>query len=269
MLILNTFSVQKATLVCLVLLVLSILNWLGEIKKWQVLVGSISFFEASKETLIAHSLSLFTPNKIGEYGGKILFYAKTKRTEIVGLTSLGHLSQLFATLVFGSFGLLLLFSQIDVMTMFSIKWTWAFLIIPLIFLVKPIRIQIKKIINVLNNVKTGKKFQVISLSFFRYLIFSHQFCFLLWFFEINISYMQGFGAISIVYVVASVIPVFALADAILKGSVALTIFSFIGFAEPSILVIVFFMWMSNVMLPAFLGYVWMLKWQPKLLMSKS
>ena len=99
---------------------------------------------------------------------------------------------------------------------------------------------------------------------FRYFIFLHQFVLLIVFFATQIPYYEMLICIFSIYLLASIIPIFSIADALIKGSIALTIFSFFGHNNPEILIIVFFMWISNVIIPALLGYMLLLKWQPKL-----
>lgn len=67
------FEIQNIALV----LLFSFLNWFFEILKWQVLkrkLKHISLFESAKQVLTAHTTSIFTPFKIGEYGTKTLFF---------------------------------------------------------------------------------------------------------------------------------------------------------------------------------------------------
>ena len=70
----------------LVLVGFSTVNWLLEIFKWQNLVSyfkEITFFEAAKQSLGSLTASIFTPNRIGEYGAKMLYYPKEKRKKII------------------------------------------------------------------------------------------------------------------------------------------------------------------------------------------
>lgn len=268
-LIFKDFSALKFFFLMLVLSLLSIGNWSGEIKKWQVLVGDISLKASTKQSLIAHSLALFTPQKLGEYGSKCLFYNRADHLRIIALTGVGHLTQLLATLGFGVFGVRMLYSQLDIFKLLSFSWLWVLLVLPIVFIIKPVRQKFSQLIDNLRKIERLKLSKAIFWSLGRYLIFSHQFFILLRLFDIQIPYINAMAVISLVYLFASILPVFALADALVKGSVALTIFSVIGYASPSILVIAFLMWVFNVMLPAILGYVWMLKWQPQLLISKS
>jgi len=268
LLIFEKFSVLKIMILIVVLLILSVLNWFGEIKKWQGLVENISFHSSAKQSLIAHGLSLFTPQKLGEYGGKCLFYSKTERYKIISLTAVGHFSQLLATLCFGLLGSMVLFSELNIFQILTLKWSWVLFAIPLLFILKPVRYHFNKILMDIKKVEKDKFIRALIWSFFRYLCFAHQFYFLLNIFQIDISYTTAMSVIGMVYLVASILPVFSIADALVKGSIALSLSSLLGFTEPSILAIVFLMWISNVMLPAILGYLWMFNWRPELFKSQ-
>ena len=116
----NTFKtallqskLQEFNMLCLTLC-FSGLNWILEIKKWQVLVSSfklITFFEATKQSLSSLTSSLITPNRIGEYGAKALYFDQTDRKRVLFITFIGNSSQLLVTCIFGSFGLLFLWKQ--------------------------------------------------------------------------------------------------------------------------------------------------------------
>src|SRR5690606_23689196 len=92
----------------LFLLVLSYFNWILEILKWQDLVSvfkKISFKMALQQSLGSLTASLFTPNRIGEYGAKAIFYTSEFRRRIVLLNFLGNSMQMLVTTVFGLLGL--------------------------------------------------------------------------------------------------------------------------------------------------------------------
>ena len=89
------------------LVLTTFLNWFLEIIKWKTLVSSIKSISLREST--AHSLggltaSLFTPNRVGEYGAKALYFPKFERKRIIGLNFLGNIAQLIATVVFELIG---------------------------------------------------------------------------------------------------------------------------------------------------------------------
>jgi hypothetical protein len=90
---------------------LMILNWGIESKKWQLLVNHVQRFDftrAFKSVLAGCGVTMLTPNRIGEFGGRILFVAEEHRIKAISLSLVGSLSQLLVTLVMGCTGLLYL-----------------------------------------------------------------------------------------------------------------------------------------------------------------
>lgn len=263
---------EHFSLAVFILVLLSVLNWFGEIKKWYHLVGDIPFYNAVQQTLISHSLSIFTPNKWGEYGGKCLFYSKKSSTKIILFTGLGHFCQLMPTLVFGALGLWICAIQFEILDVLKFQWSWMmllpFLIVVFGFYFKAIRQKAKSIFEILKQTKSSKIKTTLKWSAFRYLVFAHQFLFLLWIFGAEISYIDGLGLIFMVYLSSSFIPVFAIADVVVKGSMAITLTSLAGLSTPPVIMTVFVMWLGNTILPALIGYFWMWSWQPAFIKSK-
>ena len=93
------------------LLLFSIVNRYLEILKWQNLVAfvrPISVGESTKQVLGALTAGIFTPNGLGEYAGKALYFDKTKTKTIVFLNLICNGIQMILTVVFGLFGLLII-----------------------------------------------------------------------------------------------------------------------------------------------------------------
>ena len=97
------FSTKKILLISF----LSFFNWFLEILKWQKLASfckKTTFKEAAIQSLASLTASLITPNRIGEYGAKALYFEKYLRIKIIGLNIIGNFYQLMATLFFGIIG---------------------------------------------------------------------------------------------------------------------------------------------------------------------
>lgn len=87
---------------------LALVNWGLEARKWQLLlmpVQQMSFFRAYKSVLSGVALSLNTPNRMGEYGGRILYVQEGSRIKAISLSIAGSISQLIITLAVGCGGL--------------------------------------------------------------------------------------------------------------------------------------------------------------------
>jgi len=118
------------------LVMLTLLNWFFEILKWQNLVKTlkpISFKNALEQSLGGLTASFITPNRIGDYGAKAVYYAKPFRTKIILLNLLGNIAQMTITTVFGSIGLIIFMNryQIDVNYYRLIKFGFILLLISL------------------------------------------------------------------------------------------------------------------------------------------
>ena len=93
------------------LLLLVCINWGIESVKWYVLVKRVqpvSYFTAYKAVLSGVSLSLFVPNGIGDYAGRLVYMQQGNRLKSVTLTLVGSMAQLIITLSCGFCGLIYL-----------------------------------------------------------------------------------------------------------------------------------------------------------------
>ena len=90
-------------------IVLMIVNWALEGIKWKMLIDKlhpITWLEAFEGILFGVTFSLFTPSRIGEFGGRI-FALNTDRKQAIVSTMFGSAAQIVINLSLGAFGLLL------------------------------------------------------------------------------------------------------------------------------------------------------------------
>ena len=64
------------------------------------------------------------------------------------------------------------------------------------------------------------------------------------------------------YLLVSVMPSFFVLDVVIRGGVAVWLFSFLGVSEIAVLSTVFFMWILNTVLPALVGSYFVLTFKP-------
>ena len=263
----NIFSTKNIFL----LLTFSLANWLLEITKWKTLVGFVkntSFTSAGIQSLASLTTSLITPNRIGEYGAKALYFRQSLRKKILSLNLIGNLHQLLATFFFGLFGLIYFVKSQNIYLNFTKKhclFLGFFLaVVGGFFLWK--RANSKKEIFKKYTLNLSKKqhLKIGSLSFLRYLIFAHQFYFLLLLFKAPISYVPAITAIGTLYLISSIIPILSLFDAVLKGSIAVFIFTHLAVDTRTVLSITTLMWLLNFVIPASIGSYFVLTFKPKL-----
>lgn len=258
------------------ILLLSVFNWIFEILKWQHLVSSftkISFFESAKQSLGSLTASIFTPNRIGEYGAKALFFEKKKAKKILFLNFIGNSFQMAITTFFGILGFII--SRIAVsesMLWISFKFSvihfvWILLFLVVFLFIFKFRncsiygLSFQKIIDAFKKLSFEFHLTTLQLSAIRYLIFAHQYYFLLQIFDCEVSYSIGLATIFLMYFLASIIPSIHLMDIAIKGSVALFLFGKLGISEWKIATISFLMWFFNLVIPVIIGSIFVLKFQ--------
>jgi hypothetical protein len=247
------------------LLLMSFTNRFFEILKWRNLVSTIhtiSVGEATKQVLGALAAGIFTPNGIGEYAGKALYFKKNQTKKVVFLNLVCNGIQMILTIVFGTVGLFILG-----------YWQWGFIIIGLsIFfflfsiLSKNITIKgysIEKLMNKINEIPKHVHKRNNLLALCRYLTFSHQYYFLFLVFGVDLPYATMMATIAVVYFLASSLPSFQFLDFAVKGSVAVFFFGKLGVNDWIVVFVATLMWFLNVVLPVVIGCYYVLKYKPK------
>jgi hypothetical protein len=265
----DTFSAKNI----IFLLILSFFNWFFEILKWQYLVTAIkpiSFKNALEQSLGGLTASLVTPNRIGDYGAKAIYYGKSFKSKIVLLNLLGNMAQMAITTVFGGIGFILFINSYQVAINYNnvIKYIGLLLVIVLIaiFILKQKRFQIKgfslkRIIDFIKRIPSKTHIITLSLALIRYLIFSFQLYYLLNMFGIDIAYSKAMVVITSMYFLASIIPSISIFDVIIKGSIAVFLFGYIDVNELTILSIITIMWLLNFVIPSIFGSYYVLNFK--------
>lgn len=250
----------------LVLTAFSCMNWILEILKWRHLVSSfkeISFLEAMEQSLGSLTASIFTPNRIGEYGAKALYFPKENTKQVLLLNFIGNSSQMFITVCFGLIGILL--QKIPILK-FQIPILGVIISIILFLLyfrnIEIYGFSIKKLVRKISSFSLKFHLKTLLLSAFRYLVFSFQFFFLLLIFEIDLDLKIAIGTIFTMYFLASIIPTIHFLDVAIKGSVALFLFGQLGVDDWKIAAIISVMWFFNLVFPLIVGSVFVLNYKP-------
>jgi len=264
----------------MLLLLFSLFNWFFEILKWKALVSfctKIDFKIAAIQSLASLTASLITPNRIGEYGAKAIYFEKPIRKQILVLNLVGNLFQLLITLIFGCIGITFFLLNFNInipikSTILVISLSFLFVLFGWFLYKKGSSFKgysLKSLVNFISKIPNSLTIKTGLYSVIRYLIFSHQFYFLLVLFDVNITYSEALFSIFSMYFLASIIPMLSLFDVVLKGSIALWVFSFFNCTETSILSIVIIMWAFNFVLPSIAGSYFVLTFNINNLISSK
>lgn len=251
-------------------------NWGLEARKWQLLLRvlqPVSFMAAFKSVLCGVTFSLNTPNRMGEYAGRILFIDDGKRIKAITLSIAGGMAQLIITMLMGCFGLiyLLLHSDASASSLgISAFWlriflyasilgtiVFIFLFFRMSWLIRlleklPYAARFSKYINVLETFDAKILLRLLSISFFRYVVFVLQYIFMLQLLQVEQSVWVGFWIITVMFWILAIIPSFAIADLGIRGTVAKTLFSYSS-NTIGILTATFGIWFVNLFIPALIG----------------
>lgn len=239
----------------LFMLCFSVLNRFLEILKWKNLVlviEKISLYTATKQVLAGVTAGLFTPNGIGEYAGKVLYFPKKETKRVLFLNLICNGIQMVLTIIFGLIGLFYL----GYYTYFYVLLGFGILLLTFLFLTKNATIKGYSIALFFEKIQEiPKKIHQknIILAICRYLTFSHQYYFLFLLFGIEIDYFTLMATITTVYFIASSLPSFQFLDFVVKGGVAIWFFDKLNIDEYIVLFISTFMWLLNVVLPVLIG----------------
>lgn len=253
-------------------------NWGAEAKKWQILITPIqkfSFLTAFKSVLTGVTLSINTPYRVGEYGGRILYIKEGSRIKAIALSMAGSFSQVIITLLMGCVGLYyLIYFQMDTRTEvigLSIYWLKTLLFISsgvtiasiLFFFKLPWVIRlVEKIpaakkyvqyINVLDSFSANLLLRLLSISLFRYFIFVFQYILLLQVLKVDIYWIDCFWIITILFLILAIVPSFAIADLGIRGKFSVGLLSIYSANTVGIIGTTFGIWFINLFIPALLG----------------
>ena len=258
--------VEKTTILGFAfILSFSFANRFLEILKWQNLVSflkPISIGESAKQVLGALTAGIFTPNGLGEYAGKALYFEYIHTKKIIFLNLICNGVQMILTIFFGVIGLFIIG-----------YWKWSLVLIGICillfgisFLTKSIKVKgysIEKLIEKINEIpkRVLQKNNILALC--RYLVFSHQYYFLFLAFDVDLPYVTMMASIAAVYFLASSLPSFQFLDFAVKGSVAVFFFGKLEVNEWIVIFISTLMWFLNVVLPVVIGSYYVLKFKPK------
>ena len=256
--------------------VLMFVNWSLEALKWKISVQGVqpvSFFRSLKAIFSGVSFSVTTPNRTGEYLGRVLYMDDGNRLRVISLTILGSISQLMVTVFFGLLGLLILETDITKMNLSGwMEWlkdlgiigaSLAFIFLTVFYfrigwLVKWIdKIPaIKKyiwLINELEKTDTTLLLRLLSISLLRYLVFATQYFLLFRFFGVEVNWWQGFWATAIVFFVMAITPTIELFEVVKKMYVTKEIFAIFTVNTLAIGFVTTTIWCINLVIPAAIG----------------
>lgn len=255
-------------------ILLLFLNWFLEGLKWSRLISvyfSISSKNVIKSLLAGISMGLFTPNRIGEIGGRSLYVSNVEKPKVLYLSTISSISQLLLTLLMGLIGLNFYFEEFSTYLLLKKDvFIYLSILIVMILLLGFFKMQhfrrmhsyifpfIKKKVMQLPKVSPSSKLQLLFWSFLRYQVFALQFYMLMLCFTNDVDFISLYFALSIVYLLSAVIPSSALTEMPIRISLSYFIFDLLSMNAEIALIASVSMWVINLFVPALVG-IYLLK----------
>ncbi len=268
------------SVILIIIFLLMFLNWGLETIKWRYLISGLedlSFFKSFKAVWSGVTAGLITPNRIGEFGGRILFLKGENRKKASVLTLYGDLAQMIATLVAGIAGfyyIYVLFSKTNT-SISEIKSIVFSLSLILITFCITAFLCVNRIFSKLSRNKTFAKHLtswlpdakinllsktvVLFFSFLRYLVFCIQFYLSLRFFDINVGFVESFAAIAAMYLATHIIPSIAMAEIGIRLSFSVLFIGLFSEKTMAISLASLMIYLVNIAIPALIGGLFIFK----------
>lgn len=271
--LLAALSGSEALLLFSVVFVLMLLNWLIEAVKWRYMIKKIeevSVGRAMEAVFSGLTISFFTPNRIGEYAGRVFHLHKGKRMQATLVTVIENSSQLLVTLLSGSIACIIYMNDyMDISPMMNVLFRIMLILFCLFCLVLYFNLDLfekfsqrfkmseywKQIFHVFSLYSGADLFKVLLLSLFRYLVFSIQFYLLLYAYGSYLPILPSLLMIAMTFFVMSVIPTFTLTELGVRGAIAVYFFGKLTIDVVPVLNATFSLWLINLVVPALLGAV--------------
>ena len=255
-------------------------NWAAETVKWGYLVQRvqhITFWQAYRAVFAGITSSLFLPNRVGDFGGRILFLKSKNAVKVVLSTFVGSWAQQLILIAFGFLGFayfLIMMWQVERIFLDAVIALGFGFVIILLFMflnleiVVPVFRKIRllyrfprliKGVNVLRQYTRQELLRTLLWAFIRYVIYTIQYFLILRFFGIDVEILRGLSCIATIYLLQTSIPLPPVVGLLARGEVALKIWGIFSANELSILAATFTLWVINLIIPALIGLVFILR----------
>jgi hypothetical protein len=259
-------------------------NWGIEARKWQLAlrpIGGISYMNALKAVFTGTTMASFTPNRMGEYLGRLLYVKEGHRIESIALTIVCSMAQLLVTLAMGFAGVLYLRAShamegsgihdsmgfwlntllglvsllVLSLTIIYFRLSWLLRILSKI----PGLAKYQAYVKILENFDAALLMKILFLSFGRYLVFIVQYGLIFPVFGVLLTVGQVCGGMSVVFLVMAIIPTFTfLTELGLRWETSIQVLELFSSNTIGIFAVSFAIWLVNMIVPALIGSLLML-----------
>ena len=255
-------------------IILMFVNVALEARKWQLLAssaGRLTYLQSLSSYLAGIAISIVTPNRIGEYPGRIIYLKRKNTIRLISVSVLGAFSQLLTIFIFGMVALIYyniafpgFWAKVALVSSFpvSILLAWCYWRfeswLPLLQKIKwAQRYRIYGQLLMRFNYK--EQLTILGLSMLRFAVFTAQYLVLLHWMNVDLPLVEGFLLCALFFWVIAVVPSITLAELGIRGQVGLYLFQHFSSNTIGILSATIGIWLINLIVPAIFGCILLLR----------
>lgn len=250
------------------------LNWLLETHKWQVLTSHLqplSIGESIKSVLSGLAVSMLTPNRVGDFAGRIVWFKPENRTAGTMSAFVGGCAQMMAIALLGILAFCFKPVLPEFLEWFNLHSTITAIVLVILggvmcgayFFIGAAATRFhfvswpwfERFVQAAGQHTKRQLAAALLLSVCRTAVFIFQLQLMLQSAGINIAAADAFRSIALMYCFVSIIPSFALAEWGVRGSMALLFIAPLGGLPTQIVAATVAIWLINVAIPATAGAI--------------
>lgn len=266
---LSDWDAPRLGLLALVL-VLMALNWGIEAMKWRLQLRNterLSLWQSMQSVLTGLAVSVITPNRIGEYMGRILYLKNVHKLQGITVTIIGSFAQLIVTGFLGLIGLIWYMSRMS----YSAWWLWMLLgsSILLCTVLSYLYFHLHRLLDWVGHVPVLRRIRVyleivrrfdramlrhiLLLSLCRYAVYTLQFLLLLKLMLVIGPLVDMMFTVWLIFWAMAIVPTIAIAEIGIRGETALFFLGPVCVNPFGIVTASLLLWLINLIIPALLG----------------
>lgn len=257
--------------------VLMLLNIWLEGLRWRSLVyhlEPVSKLTAFKAVFAGTPVGIFTPNRIGDIGGRLFFLHPRFRLRGIAVSLVGAFAHSIVIFLFGLFALVGFCYQY-----LQLEGSFLYVLLYLVLLLLGLLLllffnvawlskladsiakyeRLHKLLEVLGSYSRLELGSLLLLSICRFLIYTGQYAWLMYYMVDGIDFWNCLHLTYVIFLVQAIVPSFVMTDLGIRGATSVYFMSYITPLTMPVLTASFILWSVNVMLPALIGLTFVIK----------
>lgn len=268
---------DKVVIIMAAVVLLMVINWVLEALKWRYLtrqLSPITVWRAIKSVFCGLTWAIFTPNRIGEYGGRVMFLPNRKRIHGMFAMAVGSFGQNVITNVLGASAIvwflfsfihlnswLMLLITVAAAMFLAIMLTLYFNISWMVSLLNKIKFLKKyhRFFDIMGNYKTSQLLKIMWFCMTRFFVFTFQYYLVIHLFLPAIPLVQMILLMFVFFFIQSALPSLDFFDIGVRSITADKLFSYVTNQHIAVVVAISLIYIINLIIPAILGSVFVFK----------